>query len=60
MNLKRIHFFPDTKIAGMLIGLITVAAAVGCADLQSTDLHGTNLPSANPKNADAALVTGIL
>ena len=44
----------------MLIGLITVAAAVGCADLQSTDLHGTNLPSANPKNADAALVTGIL
>jgi hypothetical protein len=44
MNLKRIHFFPDTKIAGMLIGLINVAAAVGCADLQSTDLMALICP----------------
>ena len=60
MNLKRKHIFPDTKIAGMLIGLTALASAVGCADLQSTDIHGANLPTANPQTADTALVTGIL
>jgi len=60
MNLKRIHFFPDTKIAGMLIGLTALAAAVGCSDLQSTDLPGANLPGTIPQAADTTLVTGIL
>jgi len=60
MNLKRIHFLPDTKIAGMLIGLTALAAAVGCSDLQSTDLHGASLSDTIPQNADTTLVTGIL